>query len=188
MTSSIARIPYLWRLAGAVVLDGGAYEEIEADPSATPHAFVTVTIAGLAAGVGLGGRTGSLSGVALITILVLLSWGLWAVLMFQIGARVMHRPETQTDIGELSRTLGFATAPGWFLALAVAPAFTVPVIVVVVVWLLAAMTVAVRQALDFDSTLRAALVCAMGWGLVLAIALVLGIVFGPALAAWGAHA
>ena len=49
------------------------------------------------------------------------------------------------------------------------------------------MTVAVRQALDFDSTPRAALVCAMGWGLVLAIALVLGIVFEPALASSGVH-
>ena len=69
-----------------------------------------------------------------------------------------------------------------------APDFTTPVMIVVVVWLLAAMTVAVRQALDFDSTLRAAVVCAMGWGLVLAIALVLGVVFGPALAACGVEA
>jgi hypothetical protein len=144
---------------------------------------VTVTIAGLAAGVGLGGGTASPGSVVLITLVVLLSWGLWALLMFQIGARVMHRPETHTDAGELIRTLGFATAPGWFLALAAASEFSAAVILVIVVWLLAAMTVAVRQALDFDSTLRAALVCAMGWGLVLAVALVLGIVFGPALAA-----
>ena len=177
--------PTLWRLAGAVVLDAGAYEEVEADRSATPHALATVMIAGLAAGVGLGGPRGSLANVALIGALVVLSWGLWAVLMFQIGARVMHRPETHTDAGELIRTLGFATAPGWFLAVGAAPEFTAPVFVVVAVWLLAAMTVAVRQALDFDSTLRAALVCAIGWGLVLAIALVLGIVFGPALAACG---
>lgn len=183
MATTIAGIPYLWRLAGAVVLDGGAYEEIEADSSATPYAFLTVIVAGFAAGVGLGGGTASLASIALITILLVLSWGLWAVLMFQIGARVMHRPETHTDVGELIRTLGFATAPGWFLALGVAPEFTAPVMVVVVVWLLAAMTVAVRQALDFESTLRAALVCAMGWGLVLAVALVLGIAFGPALAA-----
>ena len=188
MTTRIADIPYLWRLAGAVVLESGAYEEIEADPSATPQAFVTVMIAGLAAGVGLGGGTGSLASIALITIWVLLSWGLWAVLMFQIGAHVMHRLETHTDLGELIRTLGFATTPGWFLALGIAPDFTTPVIVVVVVWLLSAMTVAVRQALDFDSTLRALLVCAMGWVLVLGIALVLGVVFGPTLAACGIEA
>jgi hypothetical protein len=185
MATSIAGVPYLWRLAGAVVLDGGAYEEVEADRAATPHAFLTVLIAGVAAGIGLGRGNGTLASVALITVLVLLSWGVWAVLMFQIGARIVHRPETQTDVGELIRTLGFATAPGWFLALGVAPDFATPVTAVVVVWLLAAMTVAVRQALDFDSTLRAAAVCAMGWGLVLAIAMVLGMVFGPALAALG---
>lgn len=29
MATTIADFPYLWRLAGAVVLDAGAYEEIE---------------------------------------------------------------------------------------------------------------------------------------------------------------
>src|SRR5688572_9409429 len=181
MATTIADFRYPWRLAGAVVLDAGAYEEIEAAPSARPQAIATVTMAGLAAGVGLGHGTGSLATIAFITVLVVLSWGVWAVLMFQIGARVLHRPETHADAGELIRTLGFATAPGWFLALAAAPAFTAPVVVVVLVWLLAAMTVAVLQTLDFDSTRRAALVCAMGWGVVLAIALVLGIAFGPVL-------
>jgi hypothetical protein len=188
MATSAVRVPYLWRLVGAVVLDGDVYEEIEADRSATPYAFVTVTIAGMAAGIGLSGGTGSPATVARIAGLVLLSWAVWAVLMFEIGARVLHRPETRTDVGELLRTSGFATAPGWFLVLGVAPDFTTPVILVVAVWLLAAMTVAVRQALDFDSTLRAAAVCAMGWGLVLMMAFILSALFEPALAAYRASA
>jgi len=74
-------------------------------------------------------------------VFVLLSWGLWAVLMFQIGARVMPRPETHADVGELIRTLGLATAPGWFLAIGVAQDFATPVTVVVVVWLLGAVPI-----------------------------------------------
>lgn len=80
------------------------------------------------------------------------------------------------------RTLGFATAPGCFLVLGVAPDFTMPVVVITAVWLLAAMTVAVRQALDFESTARAASVCAIGWALVIGIAVALGLVFGRSLA------
>ena len=44
------------------------------------------------------------------------------------------------------------------------------------------MTVAVRQALDLDSTARALAVCAVGWGMVIGIAVALGLLFGPSLA------
>jgi hypothetical protein len=41
------------------------------------------------------------------------------------------------------------------------------------------MIVAVRQALDYRSTGAAVAVCVLGWVLAIAIALVLGVVFGP---------
>ena len=47
------------------------------------------------------------------------------------------------------------------------------------VWMLAATVVAVRQALDYDSTLRAVAVCALGWVLAIVIAIGLGVLFGP---------
>ena len=49
------------------------------------------------------------------------------------------------------------------------------------VWMLAAMVVAVRQALDYTSTVRAIAVCGVGWTLALCLALVIGVYFGPAL-------
>jgi predicted MFS family arabinose efflux permease len=49
------------------------------------------------------------------------------------------------------------------------------------VWMLAAMIVAVRQALDYQHTSRAIAVCVLGWTLIVAIAVVLGLFFGPAL-------
>ena len=48
-------------------------------------------------------------------------------------------------------------------------------------WMLAAMVVAVRQALDYQSTSRAIAVCGVGWALAIVIAIVLGLVFGPPL-------
>jgi hypothetical protein len=44
--------------------------------------------------------------------------------------------------------------------------------------MIAAMVVAVRQALDYQSTSRAIAVCLVGVSLVLAVAAVLGLVFG----------
>jgi len=49
------------------------------------------------------------------------------------------------------------------------------------VWMLATMVVAVRQALDYTSTARAILVCAVGWTLALGIAALLGLLFSPTL-------
>ena len=56
-----------------------------------------------------------------------------------------------------------------------------PVFAITGVWMLAAMIVAVRQALDYQSTLRAIAVCGLGWVLATAMAIVLGLAFGPSL-------
>ncbi len=59
------------------------------------------------------------------------------------------------------------------------PRATMPVFVITSIWMLLAMIVAVRQALDYRSTPRAVAVCVLGWVLALAFAVGLGLVFGP---------
>jgi hypothetical protein len=59
------------------------------------------------------------------------------------------------------------------------PAVAVPVFAATSLWMLLAMVVAVRQALDYRSTARAVAVCVLGWALAITIAIVLGIAFGP---------
>jgi hypothetical protein len=56
---------------------------------------------------------------------------------------------------------------------------------VCILWSVAASVVAVRQALDFESTGRAIAVCGIGWGLSFVLALLVGLFFGPHLfGAW----
>jgi hypothetical protein len=55
--------------------------------------------------------------------------------------------------------------------LGIIPGLTVIVFGVVSVWMLVAMVVAVRQALDYTSLLRAIVVCTIGWLLVLVLIL-----------------
>ena len=139
-------------------------------------------LSGLSGGIGALGFGGTVTGVTFMATMTVLTWGIWAVIMFEIGVNLMPRPETRSDVGELLRTLGFATAPGCVLALGIVPIFTIPVFAVTGVWLLASTTVAVRQALDVESTGRALAVCTVGWLLVIGIAAAVGLVFGPALA------
>jgi hypothetical protein len=82
----------------------------------------------------------------------------------------------------LLRTIGFASGPGILRIFGVVPALTRPAFVISALWMLAAMVVAVRQALDYRSTGRAVAVCSLGWFLAIGFALVFGLLFGPRLA------
>ena len=152
------------RLVGAAALDAGTYEEIEADRGATSQAFLIVVASSLATGIGAtglgGGRTAEL---LIISAAALLGWAAWALLIFEIGGRLLPEPATRVDVPELLRTIGFATAPGLLRVFGVLPELTIPVFAITSVWMLAAMVVAVRQALDFASTTRAIAVCLLGW-------------------------
>jgi hypothetical protein len=168
------------RLVGAAVLDGRAYEEVEADRRASVQAVVVVLLASIAGGIGLvdvGAPTlGSLvSGV----IGSLVGWISWAALTYYVGTRLLPEPQTRADVGELLRTIAFASAPGVLRVFGLVPLVGLTIYVLVSIWMLVAMIVAVRHALDYKSTARAVGVCIVGWALSLVIAAVIGIVFAP---------
>jgi hypothetical protein len=171
---------FLYRLMGAATLDGGVYEGVEADPSATRQAAVVVVLASVAAAVGAGGIFGFQLGILLrLTALSLVTWFAWAVLMFQIGTRVFPEPQTRATLGELLRTIGFAAAPGLLQVFAVLPGMRLPVFIGTWIWMIAAMVIGVRHALDYDSTFRAIVVCVAAAGLAAALAMTFGVLFGP---------
>jgi len=180
MTTTVVRNTLLQRLVGAAALDAAIYEEVEADASALPQAFAIVIASSLAAGIGARGLTTvTVGGVLLYSAIALVSWAAWALIPFEIGARLMPEPQTRVDVGQLLRTIGFAATPGLLRVLGVMPAVSIPVFVATSVWMLLAMIVAVRQALDYQTTRAAIAVCALGWALSIGIALVLGVLFGP---------
>jgi hypothetical protein len=173
---------FLHRVTGAAMLKPAVYEEVEADRAATMQAMGVVTLSSLAAGVGaLGVANAHLTSLASISLLAFAVWGIWALLTLQIGARIFPAPRTQADIGQLLRTIGFATAPGILRIVGVIPGTTTVVFAVTAVWMLMAMIVAVRQALDYTSTARAFAVCGLGWALSLGFALALGVFCSPPL-------
>ena len=169
------------RMIRAAKLDIHLYEEVEADKGALGQAMGVVVLASIAGGLGSGSQ-GGLSGVLIGTIGALIGWLIWAGLTYLIGTKILPEPQTRADLGEMLRTIGFASSPGLIRLLGLIPGITGMVFVVSGIWMLVAMIIAVRQALDYKSTLRAVGVCLIGWliqGLVLFLVLLMFATSGP---------
>jgi hypothetical protein len=164
------------RMLRAARLDVGLYEEVEADTGATMQALIVVVLSSLAAGIGALGKVSDFGPVAMImaTLAALVGWVVWAVLTYLIGTKILPSPETKADVGELLRTTGFSSAPGAIRVLGVIPLLGGLSFVVAAVWMLIAMVIAVRQALDYKSTGRAIAVCLLGWIFSFVLAMIVG--------------
>ncbi len=160
------------RMIRAAKLDAQLYEEVEADRGAMGQATAVVILAAVAAGIGSMAQ-GGLGGILTLTVAALVSWYVWAFLTYMIGTRLLPEPATRADLGELLRTIGFSSSPGLIRLLGIIPGLTEIVFTVAGVWMLIAMVIVVRQALDYTSTLRAVGVCLIGW---IVQAILLGIV------------
>ncbi len=152
---------YVDRIIGAATLNVGTYEEVEADVTATAQAMGVVLLSSVAHGIGNIGHGGF--GLFRAMIFALVSWFVWACLAYIIGAKLLPEPQTRSDIGELLRTTGFAAAPGLLAVLGIIPFMGRMILLVIAVWSLVAMVIAVRQALDYQSTGRAIGVCFIGF-------------------------
>jgi hypothetical protein len=102
----------------------------------------------------------------------------WAFLTYLIGTRLLPEPQTRADVGELLRTIGFSSSPGLIRVLGIIPFMRGFVFLLAAAWMLAAMVIAVRQALDYQSTLRAVGVCVIGWVVQALILALLFFIFG----------
>jgi hypothetical protein len=165
------------RMLGAAKLDARTYEEVEADVTATPQAMLVVVVANLAAGVGVVRATG-FGGLLATTLVALISWYIWAFVTYFVGTRFLPGPRTEADAGQLLRTIGFSTSPGLIRVLGIIPGLTTVVSFVAAVWMLVAMVVAVRQALDYETTGRAIAVCLIGFVIYIVVGILLGGLLG----------
>jgi hypothetical protein len=150
------------RIIRASKLDVNLYEEVESDKGAMGQAMGVVVLSSLAAGIGSIGK-GGLLGILIGAVFALIGWYIWAYLTYLVGTKILPEPQTKADPGELLRTIGFSSSPGLIRVLGIIPGLAGVIFIVASVWMLVAMVVAVRQALDYQSTLRAIGVCVIGW-------------------------
>ncbi len=150
------------RMVRAAKLDVNLYEEVEADKQAMGQAMAVVVLSSLAAGIGSIGTTG-IGGLLLGTVGALIGWFIWAFVTYFVGTKLLPEPQTEADYGELLRTIGFSSSPGLLRILGVVPILGPIIFIGSGIWMLVAMVIAVRQALDYKSTWRAVGVCIIGW-------------------------
>jgi hypothetical protein len=150
------------RMIRAAKLDVNLYEEVEADTDATGQAMLVVVLSSVAAGIGSAGGAG-LKGLLLGALSALVAWYIWAFLTYFIGTKLLPESQTEADVGQLLRTTGFSSSPGLLRILGILPGLTGIVFLGCAVWMLVAMVIAVRQALDYHGTGRAIAVCLIGW-------------------------
>lgn len=162
------------RMIRAARLDVNLYEEVEADKSAMRQAIWVVVLSSIAAGIGSIGTIG-VSGLLIGTIVALIGWFIWAFITYFVGTKILSEPQTSADYGELLRTIGFSSSPGVIRILGIIPFLGWVVNIIAGIWMLVAMVIAVRQALDYKSTGRAVGVCLIGW--VIQLIIISGVFF-----------
>jgi hypothetical protein len=173
------RTSFFNRIIRAAKLEVQLYEEVEADKGALLQAAAVVVLASLAAGVGAA-TIGGISGIVTGTLIALIGWLVWAYIVYLVGTKILPEPQTKADYGQLLRTIGFSSSPGLIRVLGVIPGLFWIVSLVATIWMIAAMVVAVRQALDYTSTYRAIGVCVIGWVIqIIVIMVIFAILGGP---------
>ncbi|MEE8381287.1 MAG: hypothetical protein V3R78_05350 [Thermodesulfobacteriota bacterium] len=165
------------RMIRAAKLDVNLYEEVEADKSAMGQAMTVVVISSVAAGLGSIAKVG-IGGILMGTIAALIGWYVWAYITYLIGTKILPESQTRADHGELLRTIGFSSSPGLIRVLGIIPGLFWITSFVASIWMLVAMVIAVRQALDYTGTLRAVGVCVIGWVIQAVLMMLLFSLFG----------
>ena len=148
----------LARMFGAARLDSHTYEDVERDGRATLQALaivVLVSIAGLVGQLLSGDEINIVDAVIVGVVGGVASWALWALATWLVGSTILKTEHTEADWGQLARCTGFAQTPRLLSVLAFIPVVGGLFLLVAFIWGIAAMIVAVRQALDYTSTWRA---------------------------------
>ncbi len=167
---------FIKRMTLAAKCDVGFYEDVEGDLTAMRQAMTVVILSGVAAGIGSfseGGMNGLISG----TVGAIIGWFIWSYVTYMIGTKLMPEPQTYSSYGELLRTIGFSSSPGIIRVFGIIPGLHTVLFGIAGIWMLAAMIVAVRQALDYRSTWRAVGVVFIGWLLYVAVYALLAFAF-----------
>ena len=152
---------FLNRFFRAVKLDVSLFQEIIEDPKTFNQALIVVLIYSMTSAWGTFGRTGAVgNNIGMLT--TLLGWYVWAFSTYMVGARMMPEAGTEPDRKTILRVIGFACAPGIVRILGFIEGLGLVVIFIALSWMVAAATVGVKQALNYESTARALGVCVVG--------------------------
>ena len=153
---------FLQRLFRAASLDAGFYAEVSADTKTMFQAMMAVFIYSAASAYGGFGRAG-VAGINFGLATSLIGWYIWAFSSYFIGVRLLPESRTTSDRKAVLRAMGFASSPGLIRLLGLIPSMASIALLTASIWMIVAATVAIKQAMKYESTSRAVGVCIIGW-------------------------
>ena len=149
------------RVYRSIKIDPDVYDEVQKDKNATLSAAIVVVISSLAAG--MAAKQLGATSFILAPVLSLLSWFVWAYIVYFVGVKLFPDVKTKTTHAALLRAIGFSSAPGIIRVFGFTPELMTVTFVGSALWMLACMVVAVRQTLNFKSLWKALGVVIMSW-------------------------
>lgn len=150
------------RVIGAMRLQASTFEEVEHDATATSQAAMVVAAVGLASAIA-SIRWIGVGTLVFTVVMQLIGWLIASAVVLLVGTKIFPGRNTQADLGQMLRTMGFAQSVGLFNVLGIIPFLGWLIRFVVWLWMLVAMVIAVRQALDYEDTMKAVVVCVVAW-------------------------
>ena len=149
------------RVFRSIKIDPDVYDEVQKDKTATLSAAIVVVMSSFAAGIAA--KQLGASNFVLAPILSLLSWFVWAYIVYFVGVKLFPDAKTKTTHAALLRAIGFSSAPGIIRVFSFTPELMTVTFIGSALWMLACMVVAVRQTLNFKSLWKALGVVVMSW-------------------------
>jgi hypothetical protein len=178
------------RILRAIKLDFTVFREVAEDQKAMTEAAIIVVVVSLLSAIG--GFIGLLIGDAgfgravlgffseLLISGILIGWLGWAVLTYFVGTTLF---KGKTDIPEMMRVLGYASAPRLLGLFSFIPCVGPLIALAGAILSLIAGVLAIREAMEFD-TGNAIITVLISWVIALVVSLLIGAIFGVGFAAF----
>ena len=92
--------------------------------------------------------------VGLSGLTAILTWFIWAVLIYVIGVKIFPDKESKITFKRILISVGYAHAPGLVRFFAVTPELVIPVIFLTQFWIFASLIIATKQVLNLKSNFK----------------------------------
>ena len=152
---------FINRIFRSFKIDPEVFAEVQKDKNATIPAAVVVVLSSTAAGIGA--TSLGVGNFILAPAFSLISWFVWAYIVYFVGVKLFPDPKTKTTQFALLRAIGFSSAPGIIRIFGFNEDLTTVTFIGSAFWMLACMIVAVKETLNYKSLWKALGVVIISW-------------------------
>jgi|TARA_B110000971_G_scaffold89557_1_gene92116 hypothetical protein len=152
---------FFTRIYRSVKIDPEVFNEVQKDKSATISAAIVVILSSSAAGIGAASL--GAGNFILAPIFSLISWFVWAYIVYFVGVKLFPDTKTKTTQFALLRAIGFSSAPGIIRIFGFNEELMTVTFIGSAFWMLACMVVAVKETLNYKSLWKALGVVIISW-------------------------